>query len=59
MKFLAGAGGVGNSGVFLLCCWYVDAVDVFGAGPVGCFEVVWVFGHVEALGFGRCVEVFG
>ena len=37
--------------IFLCAGWYIEAVDVLGAGKVGCFMVVWVFGHVEVLGF--------
>ena len=35
----------------------MDAVGIFGVGNVGCLTVVWVSGHVDVLGFGRCVEV--
>ena len=47
---LPGTGGVGNSCVFLLHWRCVGAVDVFCAGSVDCFMVVWAFGGVGLLG---------
>ena len=38
---LVGAGGVGKRGVFLVHWGCVGAVDVFGAGSVDCYMVVW------------------